>query len=124
MKKLHYILFFLIIGACTSGNNCTEKEQSVTELSLPSHGYEFQLYQRRMKELPVKSGKASVAINDITGGQTWLTIINDTIVVVEKSIHEGDTVSFNLGTNNYRITCLEMINELIGDDLVTLKVMK
>ncbi len=123
MKRLHYILPILLLASCSSGKN-SEKEQTGTELSIPSDGYEFQLYQRKVKELPVKTGKASVAINDITGGQTWLVIADDTLIVFEKSIHEGDTVDFKLGTNHYRLTCLEMINELIGEDLVTLKVMK
>lgn len=125
MKTLILPVTLTLLAACTSNEpDAVDNKLPETELSIPAAGHEFQLLQRTNKALPTKSGKASVSINDITGGQTWLTIANDTIVVLEKSIHEGDTVQFELSGNQYRLTCLEMINELIGQDLVTLKVMK
>lgn len=117
MKHLPLLLAF------TSLLSCGEMMKPKTELKLKDKEvFEFQLLQRTSKSLPAQHGKVEVAIGDITGGQTWLTISKDSVSVYEKSIHEGDTLKFSIDDTKYKITCLEMINNLIGDDMATFSV--
>ena len=85
---------------------------------------EFQLGQRTSKDIPAINGKVKVEIGDITGGQTWLTISKDSIPVFERSIHENNTLNFKIDKTDYKITCTELINNLIGYDLATFRILK
>jgi len=104
--------------------SCGDLMKPKTSIKLENNApYEFQLYQRETKDIPSENGKVKIGIGDITGGQTWLSVSKDSSAIFEKSIHEGDTLDFKLDETTYKITCTELINNLIGDDLGTFRVL-
>jgi len=117
MKYILLVLTPLFIASCG------DMMKSKTTIKLENDTYEFQLLQRQTKNIPSENGKVEIGIGDITGGQAWLTINKDSVSVFEKSIHQGDTMEFKIDETPYKITCTELINNLIGDDLGTFKIL-
>jgi len=117
MKRLLLLLTPFVLFSC--GDMLKPKTTIKLENNAP---YEFQLDQRETKDIPSENGKVKVGIGDITGGQAWLTVSKDSTTVFEKSIHQGDTLDFKLDETTYKITCTELVNNLIGEDLGTFRI--
>ncbi|MBI1836858.1 MAG: DUF5329 family protein [Flavobacteriia bacterium] len=109
MKVLYKLIFivFILIFSCTSKEN---------NLSLPQNGFEFKLFQRNSIEIPSIDGDVMCSIDDITGGQTVLTIKNKDKICLIKSIEENEVFSFKINATKYSIQCIKLVNILIGED--------
>lgn len=110
MKKIFYILLPLIIS-CQVKTNSTKNH-----LVLPKNGFEFQLFQRKSIKIPSKSDNIICGIDDITGGQTILTIRNNNHIILHKTIEKNQVIDFSLFSQKYYIQCLKLVNILIGED--------
>ena len=116
--------YLLLILAPVMLISCGDMMKAKTTIKFENNApYEFQLLQRQTKDIPSENGKVDIGIGDITGGQAWLTINKDSVSVFEQSIHQGDTLNFKIDESPYKITCIELINNLIGDDLGTFKIL-
>lgn len=110
MKKLFYIILLLLFS-------CQIKTNSVkNQLTLSKNGFEFQLFQRKSIKIPSKSDNVICAIDDITGGQTMLTISSNNHKVLHKSIEQNQIIDFSLYSQKYSIQCIKLVNILIGED--------
>ncbi len=100
---------------------CNSVHDESKALDLPGDGYHVQLKQRSKAKIPSTHGEVYVGINDITGGQTVLTVADESDQLLRKPIHEGESLSFDFGSKTYEIECVELVNVLIGTDVGNFK---
>jgi len=88
------------------------------KLELPKDPVTLTVVQRQTKEVPGSSGKVFLKINDITGGQVLLEIINakgdpylDTL-----SVNPCNTVPFTVGKQEYYLFVKELRNFPTSED--------
>jgi hypothetical protein len=93
--------------------SCTEK---ANQLEISEDGFQFRLIQRKEIEVPSELGGVVCSIDDITAGQTILTIKSNEKIIFEKSIEEGEKFVFQLDGASYQIQCTDLVNKLIGND--------
>lgn len=76
------------------------------------------LKQRSTTAISGTAGKASIAIDDITGGQVIVRLTGDSQAPLlgPLSMKQGDSADFQLGGSDYSLKLKELNNELIGDD--------
>lgn len=111
-----YLIFSLLLSACKNDSNQSNEEAET--LVIPDNGYDFKLYQRKQLELPTSlNHKLVIEIDDITHGQTIISISLNDDILVHQSVSEGDEVFFHIGHETYSITCIDQINYLIGEDV-------
>jgi Family of unknown function (DUF5329) len=106
-------IFLLLVGC---SNPSTHKESAKAELKIPAEGFEFRLFQRTGTEIPSDFGGVYCHIDDITHGQTYLDIKYSGTVVLQKSIHKGESFKFQINSVDYSIQCTDLINQLVGED--------
>ncbi len=89
-------------------------------------GGRFTVVQRYTVEIPGSSGYLKVHIGDVTGGQTRVTLrtAEGEVLVLDRSLRQGETVRFDLSGNEYELLLDKMVNFLIGDDYVEFVVRK
>jgi hypothetical protein len=104
-------LFFIVIG-CQSNRDAVEDSR----LIIPDTGFSFKLHQRDKIEIPSTVGSVICQIDDITMGQTLLTISCGDMILLDKSIHANETLFFKFGPNQYQVNCEHIENLLIGND--------
>ncbi len=87
-------------------------------LNFTGDSVKMTIIQRQLKEVPGSDGYLSVYIDDITGGQVLLTIITAAgqNLVDQTSVRRGDSVTFTIGEEKYRLTVKTLVNFLAGDD--------
>lgn len=118
MKK--YLLISVLATQLVSCGETVKKDQS--DLKIPNEGFSFQIPQRSGIQIPSAGKKIEASINDITGGQTLLTLKADSTTFFSSAIHEGDTLKFEYTNSSYKIICIDLINNLIGEDLGNFKI--
>jgi hypothetical protein len=112
---------------------CTEADQEAARLTLtapprrldlPDGKAEMTIVQRTSKEVPGSDGYLDIYIDDITAGQTLLTLsgADGDRLIDQKSVRQGDTVRFATGDGLYTLTMRKMVNFLIGDDYAVFEV--
>lgn len=108
----------------TARTSDAPKQVAKPPLDLPAAGTSVRLVQRRSVELPGSAGAYTLAIDDITGGQTGLTIARKDggSVLVSKSVRSGETVAFTIDAHAYEVVVEALDNQLVGDDAATLRV--
>jgi hypothetical protein len=118
MKK--HLFLSVILFLLASCGEAVKEDQS--ELTIPKEGFTFQIPQRSGIEVPATGKKIIASINDITGGQTLFTMKADSTTFFSSAIHDGDTLKFNYNDSKYRVICIDLINNLIGEDVANLKI--
>lgn len=113
--KIWNILFVILFNSCNSAN-------SEDYLTIPNDGFEFSLEQRHSIQLPSHLANTYCEIDDITGGQTILTIKSSESIIISRSISEGDIINFSISNKTYNLECIELKNYLIGDDFAIFKI--
>lgn len=83
---------------------------------IPEKGFYFKLYQRDQIEIPSSKGSVVCFIDDITKGQTLITIRYEDEILMSKSIHQNEEIVFDFGKKQYQIACKQLENLLIGND--------
>jgi hypothetical protein len=117
----------LVVGFATqrdSGGELTLRA-SLRRLDLPEGGSaDFTLAQRRRTAMPGSYGYLMVAIDDITDGQTLVTVTgaDGHAFVARRSMRTGEHVVVDLGDGRYVLVVRRLRNLLIGDDYATLAV--
>lgn len=130
VRGSHRLLLALLLGC---GGNATEtprKPDATTQavgkppLDLPKEGATVRLVQRTSADLPGSAGAYTIAIDDITGGQTGVTIgrKDGGAVLVSKSVRPQDTVAFTIDAHGYEVVVEALDNQLVGDDSASLRV--
>jgi len=129
MRNTYRLILALLLGC---GSNATDpargsdapKQLTKPPLELPSSGATVRLVQRTSIELPGSGGVYTIAIDDITGGQTGLTIgrKDGGGVLVSKSVRLKDTVPFTIDAHGYEVVVEALDNQLVGDDSASLLV--
>lgn len=78
----------------------------------------FTLYQRSTIALPGSAGELLMTIDDITAGQTMTTLEwrDGTHLVGPRSLRVDDSLDFSVAGQPWRLTLVQMHNELIGND--------
>jgi len=114
------LLFFslLLFFSCTDVPISRERNQ----LQISNKGFEFKLFQRNSIEIPSDSNNVFCYIDDITAGQTQLTIVANNLNILNTSIESGGKKYFELNERKYSIECTRMVNKLIGEDYAWFKV--
>ncbi len=120
MKK--YLFIPVLVTQLVSCGEAVKKDQSY--LKIPDEGFSFQIPQRTGIQIPGNGKKVEALINDITGGQTLLTLKADSTTFFSSAIHEGDTLKFKYTNSSYKITCIDLVNNLIGEDVGSFKVFR
>jgi hypothetical protein len=119
--------------ACGCGGNSgkparedttTPKQVAKAPLELPPAGASVRLVQRRSAELPGSGGVYTIGIDDITAGQTGLTIghKDGSGVLVSKSVRAKETVPFTIDAHRYEVVVESLEDALVGDDAARLLV--
>lgn len=129
MSMIRQLLFALLVccgGNATQTPRKPDPAKAVTKppLELPADGATVRLVQRTSADLPGSGGAYTIAIDDITGGQTVLTIGREDGggVLVSKSARPQDTVAFTIDTHAYEVVVEALDNQLVGDDTASLRV--
>ena len=88
------------------------------QLDLPEGEATVVIVQRHTEPIPGAGGYVRLHIDDITGGQTLLTLMaaDGRELVKRKSVRDGETVRFQLGESEYELTMTKLVNLLLGDD--------
>ncbi|MGV3631926.1 MAG: DUF5329 family protein [Bacteroidota bacterium] len=113
MKKLYPLLLFpCLLSACSDGVSMDydERSEPATEVS-------FQLVQREDTVIPFWGEQIYVHIDDISGGQTMLTVKKGKTALMEQELFPGDECEFSVNNKNFRLTCNKLENFLIGFDV-------
>lgn len=120
-KYYIYVLLFILIGC---------KEQTPVEvpprlhgLKIPQRGIDISLVQRHSKQIEGYQSNLNIAIDDITAGQTVLSL-SDSEIFLQQSIQEGDTLKFSFDGVAYIIGCKKLINHLLGEDNAIFSIVK
>jgi len=87
-------------------------------LNFTGDSVKMTIIQRQLKEVPGSDGYLSVYIDDITGGQVLLTIMtaDRQNLVDQTSVSRGDSLTFTIGEEKYRLTVETLVNFISGDD--------
>lgn len=109
------IFVILLFFICSCSNSGSDKKTG-NKLNIPNEGFEFKLFQRSQIEIPSDSGNVYCFIDDITRGQTRLTLKSGSKVLIDQSIKNGDRIRFQMNHKSYQLTCLHLVNKLIGND--------
>lgn len=111
MKKIQLCLF-LLLASCSEGvkMDFEERPEPIREIS-------FDLVQREDTIIPFWGEKIYVHIDDISGGQTRLLIKKEQLTLLEQDLFPDDACEFSIQGKNYRLTCNELENFLIGYDV-------
>ena len=115
-KFAHLLLVTLLVFVASCTHTTTTTKPKMNELTIPSKGMEFKLYQRGEIELPSDSNNVFCAIDDITKGHCLLTLRMKDKIILEQSIQEGQIIQFHLGSRKYALECTTLFNRLIGQD--------
>jgi hypothetical protein len=123
------LLLALLLGCGGNANETARKPETTPAvvkppLDLPKRGATVRLVQRTTADLPGSVGVYTLAIDDITGGQTGLTIARTDGggVLVSKSVRAQETVPFTIDAHAYEVVVEALDNQLVGDDAATLRV--
>lgn len=111
---LSLVLGLFVFGSC--GEEEAIEIDVENELIIPDSGYEFKLNQRKQIVLPSIQGGVYCEIDDITSDQCNMWIIADSNVLLKEPIREDDTIIFKFNRQVYGVTCIVLLNHLIGDD--------
>lgn len=114
MNRLFYICLLFLLSACELSNQKTKTYRNL--LKIPKTGFEFKLYQRSHLLIPSDANNVYCYIDDITLGQTHLTLKEDSIVLLDQSIHDAEHATFSLRGIKYTLECKQLVNLLIGND--------
>ncbi len=112
MFRLFCLLLFFSFLSCRT--NKEENKQSI--LLIPESGFSFKLHQRDYIEIPSSAGSVICQIDDITMGQTQLTISNEDKILISKSIQPKETLVFEYSERQYQIICEHLENRILGND--------
>lgn len=93
-------------------------------LELPDGGAEFVIMQRKRDAVPGSNGWLRVHVGDITMGSTLVrvTSADGQTVVAEQLLRERDFVELPLAGARYVLVVEQLVNLLVGDDHVVLRV--
>ncbi|MHC4953117.1 MAG: DUF5329 family protein [Planctomycetota bacterium] len=82
------------------------------------------LVQRRSADVPGSDGRLRVEIGDITRKQVGLTLTHTggRTVIPRTSVVQGQALPFSVGGRRYRLTVVELNNQLVGSDTATLEI--
>jgi hypothetical protein len=128
MRSASLVLALLVACGTSTTDNARSsdapKQVAKPPLDLPAAGASVRLVQRTSAELPGSAGAYTLAIDDITGGQTGLTIARKDGggVLVSKSVRPNDKVAFTIDAHAYECVVEALDNHLVGDDTATLRV--
>ena len=114
MKNRYLFLTFVLFLIASCAND--ELSENNNKLNISEYGFEFELVQRNQVEIPSTSNNVICKIEDITAGQTQLTIKTENEILLDRSIRVGDVLKFMYNSENYTIECLNLENKLIGED--------
>jgi len=89
-----------------------------SRLDLPAGSATVTIIQRCSKEIPGSNGYLRLSLGDITAGQVLTTVeaADGTVLVEETSVRAGDSLTFRIGEEDYKLTLTRLVNLLIGDD--------
>lgn len=93
-------------------------------LVLKEGGETLRVVQRGTAKLPGSKDAFELRLGDITGGAVELVLSKSdgSLVLVTKSVHDGDVVPFQIDGFGYELVVEHMENVLVGDDWVELRV--
>jgi hypothetical protein len=100
------------MASCSEGVGMDYKERSG-----PAREVSFQLEQRADTLISFWGEKIYLHIDDITGGQTKLTVRRGKIDLISEAAFAGDEYEFSIRGKYYRLTCNKLENFLVGYDI-------
>lgn len=118
MKYIHFLYPAVILLLFSCGEEDTDsfiKEKTDRKIS-------FNLVQRHDTLVRFPGGELGIAIGNVTGKQTHITLRKNGLTIFEKSIREKESVVFAMGQHNFGITCENLENFLIGNDFATFSI--
>lgn len=89
---------------------------AATGFAVPEQGMNIEINQRSSKNLTGKKKVFTIAIGDITKGQTTINLMENDRPILGETISEGTKFSFLFEGKNYTIECVDLINDLVGED--------
>jgi hypothetical protein len=95
-----------------------------SRLDLPAGSATVTIIQRCSKEIPGSKGYLRLSLGDITVGQVLTTVeaADGTVLVDQTSVRAGDSLTFRIGEEDYKLTLTRLVNLLIGDDFAVFEV--
>ncbi len=114
MKYFITLSAIILLFSCKN-SNVIEPAPLPHGLKLPARGMDITLLQRHSIDVAGYRTNLHVKIDDITAKQTVITLSNSNIIL-QQSIHEGDTFVFEFDGVGYIIECKKLINHLLDED--------
>jgi hypothetical protein len=86
--------------------------------TLSKNTVEFAVYQRRTAPVPGSNNTVMVHLDDITGGQVLVSVIdaNGQTLMPATSLKEGAAGTFTLGKATYDVAVKDLRNKMVGSD--------
>ncbi|MDZ4759429.1 MAG: DUF5329 family protein [Bacteroidota bacterium] len=114
MKNYIILLSFIMLLSCKNDTQI-EAVPIPHGLKIPPRGIDITLVQRHSIDIVGYGSNLHVKIDEITAKQTIITL-QDSQIILQQSIHEGDTFAFEFGGVGYIIECKKLINHLLDED--------
>jgi hypothetical protein len=112
------IALLLLFGCPRKQPPAPPQQQSLPASLLPELPAEVSVAQRTTTSIPPSKGAVRITIDDITRGQTMVSLALETgpPLLAPTSLREGESASFEFDGRTYYVTLKELNNELVGED--------